>query len=551
MDVQKIIAEVKKHVSSADIEEALEKLNQFLEQKKGQYEGLQDTLLQIQSQYFKTRKDEDMGLINPQDAKINYNQTINQLLKLLDELEAPLRATNNSRKTGRRSLYAVLGMLALVVIAMVLYRTIGEIEEDPIPPDQVLQADCPEYDSESIFNIMILPFRPFDDKVQNIHEGIQERFGVLSDEEEIRISPKILRIDTQNQDYPKTATEAQAIASNCIGTQLIIWGTTETPSNSIITRTRFKFLDADNYLQFSKLEVEDLTLIDTINTISSIPTEGQVTGEIESLLLAIIAHMTNNEDAAIAFLESYTPQDSTGVLYKGMILADSYLKKDEPEKAMAAYDQVIEKHPDYWLARNNRGILFFNKGQYAEAVNDLNVRLKKNPDDLNALTVRGVSLLRSEQLAEAAKDLSNVVKKAPDNTFVKEKYEETATKIRIEESKQRTAKRSLQADPNNLNALNELAETSARLGDYQTTKETTSRILEIDPKSLTAYVNRIKAAWAEKNVKEARKVLQEAMDSGISKERLLKADPVIKALFENPRDPLGAVIKEKILQIGD
>ncbi|MEN0005790.1 MAG: tetratricopeptide repeat protein [Bacteroidota bacterium] len=534
MDVKTVIAAVRKHIKSAELEEAFLELERFFATQPAKFAGAKDTLVQIQAQYNKTNRDASLGILSSDEAKRSYNQSINQILILLDDIE--VTPAERAQSSNRRSLYAILGMMILVVVAIVLYRTLNENTEPTIPPDQVQQNDCPSYEMESIFNIMILPFRPFDGNFLNVHKGIQERLGVLSDEENIKISPKILPIDVNDPSYPKTANAAKAIADNCKNTRLVIWGTTEQAGDQVITRTRFKFLDIGEFLKFTKLEIEDNSLVDTISTISSIPTEGQVTGEIEALILGIIAHMTNRSDAAIAWLEDYHPTDSSAILTRGMILADSYLKHAAPDSAMDAYNEVLKVHPQYALARNNRGLLYFNKGDYTSAIADLDVSIEKNPTNLNALAARGVSLLKTDHLAEAQKDLKAAQEKAPDDLFIRGRFRETASKIEAQVQEQQAAKRTLRRAPNNKEALKKLAESSAKIGDYETTEKTANRLLEIDPNSLPAFISRIKAALGRKDIAEAKRIYDQAIELGMKPEELLKGEPMLKNIIPLSKD---------------
>ena len=55
------------------------------------------------------------------------------------------------------------------------------------------------------------------------------------------------------------------------------------------------------------------------------------------------------------------PEDTTAHLLKGMVLAEDYITSNQDEK-LGILQPIIEVHPEYPLARNNRGILNYQKG---------------------------------------------------------------------------------------------------------------------------------------------------------------------------------------------
>ncbi|MBK8490841.1 MAG: tetratricopeptide repeat protein [Saprospirales bacterium] len=96
------------------------------------------------------------------------------------------------------------------------------------------------------------------------------------------------------------------------------------------------------------------------------------------------------------------------MLLTQMVLADSYLATQQPEKAMASYDRVLEVHPDYTLARNNRGFLLLRDKKLDEAVLDFSNIIARQPDNKEALTARAAAYTELRETQKAETDFSKV-----------------------------------------------------------------------------------------------------------------------------------------------
>lgn len=69
-------------------------------------------------------------------------------------------------------------------------------------------------------------------------------------------------------------------------------------------------------------------------------------------------------------------------------------REPDPVKARAELDELIREAPDFAEARNQRAIWFFNRGEFARAVEDCEAVLRLNPHHFGAAAGMGQCLLK-------------------------------------------------------------------------------------------------------------------------------------------------------------
>ena len=72
-------------------------------------------------------------------------------------------------------------------------------------------------------------------------------------------------------------------------------------------------------------------------------------------------------------------------------------------KAMALYQQALALRPDFWVANRNLGYLYFNHGDYPQAVHFLARSLASGPEEGDQFLFLGLALLRMGRFIEAEK----------------------------------------------------------------------------------------------------------------------------------------------------
>lgn len=549
MDKPKLIAEARQLIAEGKLEEALEQLLAFM-QNNVELRPFYTLALQAKSLLEKTQSDEAQGLISYENVKINYNQVTKQTLQVLGYWENGAIPETDDVKPAFRWWWVALpvGIIGLGLLIWLLLKPPGEPDGPTVD-----ELDCP-FSQDSSFKVLVLPFKPLGDTIITPnHKFVQERLSNYSEQFGIDASVKIYDINPNKDNlYPSNTKEAAQIANMC-SAKLIIWGSTIKENSIEVVKTRFKFLNLGDNFQFLKLVVTEGTDIDTLSSLSSISTEGILTERIENtmkLLFGLIAHQTNNDKVAAEFLAEAETTDSMGILLKGMTLAGINAAAGKSENAIANLDEVIETHPDYALARNNRASLLYVKGEYAEAANDYNVVIKQQPGNMTALAGRAASYIKSNQLEKAALDIEKLERAQPTDTVTKSGQAETSKapnsikpsqldqlrkdyqlKVNAEELRKSKAEIILRENPDNTKALRNKAESSANLGDYRTAAATAKRLIEKDPTNVRAYATLIESASALRNPETVKTAINKAKEMGITKAKLIEVRPALKEIL--------------------
>lgn len=528
MDKAQLISEVKELVGNAEMEKALNRLAEFL-QSKPEYKALYNLVLQSRAQFQKTQRDEIQGLASSEQTKLGYNQVTRQILQAAEWLEEgnlrPDAGFTKKSRPGSRLWVAAAIVLALVLAGGGYWLFLASSTEEP---EVVQTADCPideKFDETSEFNILLRPFQSVAGESQRPHVLIANSLQAFIKGLRIKCDFGTLKVEDTDRFY--SDADADEDAMKC-GADLFIWGITESsPSRPITIKTFYKFFSRGDRLMLSKLKGAEGSELATVETLSSILTSGVLTQGIEEdikLLFGLIAHETRDSITAISMLEGYQPEDSTTLLLKGMVLAEDYLATHQKDKAWESYNQVLEIHPNYAIARNNRGVLNYQKGNYMEAVEDLSVALEKEKDSSiveSILKTRSSAYLNVDHLKEAREDLQKVqtLRKIPDRE-INQKIKEVDQKILEEEKVKASAEAEIRANPNNLSAWNQKAISSAKLGNYREAVSAGEAILRRDPDNLDAFVQIIKAYRSAGDTTQAEKVIQRAEAAGITRQQL-------------------------------
>lgn len=546
MSQTQTIGQVRKLIADADLKQALEVLVSFLEKEKGQFEDFTDSVIQLQAQYNRTKIDEVKGIISANEAQLKYNQ-INQktldLLELLDSGRSPKTTTNRIKQVLPYAIGVVI--LGIVVTLFFFYQNNG----DPVTPDTPVnntEFTCPTFDPDSAFKILLLPFRPLAGGLQNTHLAIQERFSDLQNQWKINADTEVLELDpADNKIYPGDYGEAANLGTGCRA-QLIIWGTTEIPvTGNTITRTRYKFLESGERFSFKRLNIKEGSQIDTVTSLSQIAAQGIITEELENimrLIFGLVAHEVNNSEAAIELLgDMKNVEEDTTLLIQQMALADSYLSTNRSDEALDSYNKVLEVHPDYGLALNNRGMLHLQKKAYAEATEDFsrNLALDSTNVDTKVLVARSEAYLKSEHLAKARTDLDKAAIMEPDDPVIREKLKEVDQKIDEQRSIKRKAESLKQAQRSiTVNDEVEIALSSKRLGEYDQAITQAENVLKKSPKNTRAFAILMESYTAIGDTAKAKATWERARKAGIEEDKIRVWVPLSNSLFREKASKL-------------
>lgn len=529
MDKQQVIKSVKKLVGDAELEKALEELIAFLDQDD-KYDALKNAALQALSQLRKTKKDESLGIISFDNAKLNYNQVTHQTLNIVDLLEeGKTKLEQYQVPAKRRWLAMIVAFLIVGAVSVAVFRWVSNRSGGKA---QAASA-CPAYKPASEFNMLVFPFQQFGGVKVNADRAIVIDLARLS--QNYQLNTDVALYEAKSEDInsnPANLSEAIEIGQNC-NAQLVIIGTEEKLRDSFRIITEYKFLSLKEHFELKKLKIDERSEVNTVDAISSITTQGVVTNPIKQtilLLFGVVAYNMNDKDAAIASLELAEVTDSASTLLKGMVLGDSYLEQGKTNEALESYNKVLERHPNYALALQNRAAIYFQKGDYMEAASDLTTRIEANPKDAEALEQRGTVFLKVEQLDKAKKDLLKARELQPTDKNILDKLRRLDVKVEEQRELKKDAERQLQADPDDVNALNQRATASKNLGDYRVAVQTAEKVLKQDPKNTEALSTIVESAQELNRPDLLRNILDRIKRSDVNTEQLKSTSPTFYRL---------------------
>jgi|APTNR8051073442_1049403.scaffolds.fasta_scaffold00295_16 tetratricopeptide (TPR) repeat protein len=532
MDKLQLIAEIKRLVGKADIEHALQRLVEELE-KAGS--SLANDAIQAQSLFQKTQKDEKQGLVSFENARLNYNQVTDQILDLLETLKKE-EVSEIQRKPAKRLLPWILG--GVLILGAVIAALVFSNKQEELPP--VADPSCPAFEDTMAFKILVLPFRPLrqgEVPSDDIHWQIKGKLAELNDQAGINAGIEFYKIDVIKDKgrYPLTTKEAERIARDC-NAQLIIWGTTENEAmGKNIVLTKYKFLNID----LKKLLITGDTEVDTLTSLSSIFTEGLLTEGIFAnmqLLFGVIANEMGKPEEAIAQLENIQPGDSAAHVLVNMVLSDSHLATNHPEKALENVNKVLETHPAYPLALNNRAVLNFEMGNTTEALNDINTMIELKPDTaklVEAFMARSAIHLKIQAIDKAEQDLEKA-------SELKPQYDKNIQQLRtaiFDEKKvllniKREAERKIQSNPEDTKALEDKAGADKALGNKQEALSAAKAAAANDSKDPRVHSILLEEAVRTNDTNSFKKLTKKAEQVGISRKELIQNAPVLQERFK-------------------
>ena len=92
-----------------------------------------------------------------------------------------------------------------------------------------------------------------------------------------------------------------------------------------------------------------------------------------------------------------------------------YYDKGDVDKAIKDYNKAIEYNPDDALLYNNRGSVYFDEGSIDKAIEDWNKAVELDPDFAKAYYNRGNAYLVKGEIDKAIKDYNRVTKLNPED----------------------------------------------------------------------------------------------------------------------------------------
>jgi len=383
---------VEKLLLEGKTKEAIDQVLDYLECYNLEESSMYNEIIQIKAQFLRAKRRRSMGIVSAKREGELVEEVNMEIRYFLDYLngKSPMRKRTWWMKIPNYGY--VLAMGSAFILSLFTYHITQQNSKKEI------LADCPKFDLESEFNIVILPLdNELEDTERSMQIRVKERFDLYIDSMNLAISIGLSGLSRSNERYPNNVMEASNIATNC-DAQLILWADDQ--------YVHYKFMDQDDFFEFYQLypgnkgefiPIPHTTLIATVGKIDrkSNPT-------VLNYLLGTAANQIEDYSSAVQLMRTPMKDSAQNIaLLRSLQLADSEMEVNNATKAIDAYDMILDLRPEYDFARLNRSVLCMNAQRFEESIRDLNFLLDTNPNNSLALYTQGRVLAKMEQLKEA------------------------------------------------------------------------------------------------------------------------------------------------------
>ena len=522
MSKQEIIKTIKIAIAKAETPQALAQLVAFLENNQ-QYSSMSKVGRLAQAKYERAAQDFTQGLIDRTATTLIYNRVNKTVLQLVADLEEDDFDLSHYEPDMRPNVWQKKIGLTLAAILVVLVSGFGYWIYTTQKATTPAGITCPTFRENTEFKVLLLPFQPNIKNELTPHITIKRRLTDKSAKEKLNTSIEIDKDYFDNHDTP-SRTEAMFAGDYCKA-QMVIWGIWEKTNNGNIISTDFKYLGNRDRFGFQKLKLESDDQIDTVFTMSNIETQGTLTQDIEKIIdnyFGLIAEFSGQPQAAIEPLKRAipSPTDTAAFLLNQMTLANCYIEMGDNHAAGEVYNNILKVHPDYGFARNNRGVIMYQEGNYDQAVADISVKLEKTPNDTDALIVRASAYLKQDNLKKAEKDLDRIRIVSPNRQHLQKRIYQLEEKKKEKKIIIDQSTTELKANKNAISALNQRAAAYESLGEHNKAIADANRVIQLNKTNQAAYETLITAYKENNQPTEAIDMLRQAQAKGVQLQRL-------------------------------
>lgn len=192
-----------------------------------------------------------------------------------------------------------------------------------------------------------------------------------------------------------------------------------------------------------------------------------------------------------------------------------YYDKGDYDQAISDYNQAITLDPKYAVAYHNRGLTYKNKGDYDKAISDYDQAIRLDPQDTNAYNSRGVAYKIKGNYDQAISDYNQAIKIDPNCDIAysnlgsiycdkKGDYDQAIAYFN----------KAIEINPNYATAYYNRGNAYKNKGDYDLAISNYSQTIRLDPKYAGAYCNRAAAYYHQHEYEKAWEDVRKAESLG-------------------------------------
>ncbi len=512
MHYSDILNPVKKLLQQGELEAAYEQLVRWLEQSPAHAE-LTDIARVNQAEVYQVKAEQLKGTWSDEEVRRAYNRLTDKALQIIRCIETGKTTLSTSvSHTRPRSwrYYLIGGLIALISAAVGAWFYF------------VAAEDCPHFSDSTRLRILILPFKdagPDNDPAIDIMDELNDWLDRSPQLRDYAIAAVHQSFDIENN-YPNSA-QAVEVGRDC-GAQMVVWGKVRRrPDGTTFIDARYKIFDpappssrADTALQRLLMAMEEADLSSEPMAIArmlyvaiSNHRRVPILAAALSVIQKDLRYLAQSQQDSAAL----PPIDSTASL----LLADYYILNNQPDKAIAEYDKVLEYYPDNQTAHIKRGALLLQRGHYEAAARDLEFVQHVDTTLLPAFRQSRVeAFLKSSQPYKALQEMEKAQR---EGSLPAERIQEKERQVRdtmaaLEQRRELLEQKAARtSDPKTRLGA---AKTNLALGDAEKAAQQAKEVLRRDPKNTSAAQIVIEAELQKGDTAEARRVLKQTIRRG-------------------------------------
>jgi tetratricopeptide (TPR) repeat protein len=164
---------------------------------------------------------------------------------------------------------------------------------------------------------------------------------------------------------------------------------------------------------------------------------------LRSMGLAYLHQQKYDEAAGVFERLRMMEPEAKGKLEAELLLADTYSRQGNYDKAAESYRKVTQTNPEQGIAWRQLGLISYYLGQYSEAVRCLSESLKRSPDDWQVLEHLGLAYAELEQDDQAIALLERLAEAGQAGTQASVELAELYAKTGQAEKAQETIQKAL------------------------------------------------------------------------------------------------------------
>jgi tetratricopeptide (TPR) repeat protein len=178
---------------------------------------------------------------------------------------------------------------------------------------------------------------------------------------------------------------------------------------------------------------------------------------------------------------------------------------------------------DWSVVYNNRGIAYYEKGDYDLAIQDLNEAIHLSPNDEKAFYGRGLAYKKKGDFDHAIQDFNEAIHLNPN---FERAYSDRGTAYIDKEEYDRAIQdfnEAIRLKPNNGNNYNNRSVAYMGKADYGAAIKDDNQAIHLNPNDTTAYLNRGGAYFAQSNLTAATADLEHTISAAPSSSAAVSA----------------------------